>query len=117
MVVTHPSVRVRKCERCGALPSEAKLTVSHCPQTAIGIICGKRGWAKKQVRYTLCRMCHDVWTQMEKVILRNAMAEMEKMHEEYLNQPNSDPLPGHYWISYKFLFGVSYPVNKRTGVE
>lgn len=112
MVVKHPSVRIRKCERCGALPQEAKLTVSHCPQTAIGLICGKRGWAKKQVKYTLCRMCHDVWTQMEKQILRDAMAEMEKMHEEYLNQPDRLDFIVSKWISYKFMYGVSYPENK-----
>jgi hypothetical protein len=55
-------------------------------------------------------MCHDVWTQIEKQILRDAMAEMEKRHEEYLNQPNLARLDlvGE-WIAYKFMLGISYP--------
>ena len=59
-------------------------------------------------------MCHAVWTQIEKQILRDACAEMEKKHEEYLNQPS---LEFGRWFSYKFTYKALYPYDGRVITE
>jgi hypothetical protein len=75
-----------RCERCGAQQKEAALTRSHSPQQKIAQIVGDKGWPDSFHIYCLCQHCHDIWSRLEKRILRGALVTMRLKHEEYLNQ-------------------------------
>jgi hypothetical protein len=73
----------KTCQRCGASAKEAPLTRSHAPRESLWKQPGVRGVYKI---YILCRRCHDVYSQMEVQIIKQACEAMKLKHAQYVSQ-------------------------------
>lgn len=77
-----------KCDRCGAVAREDRLTVSHVPHKKLMLIVTPPADVAKRLQrvYILCEKCRRVHHELEQRLLTKACADIAQLHEDYLNQ-------------------------------